>query len=170
MITTAEIAPSPALAPFVRCYSYIEFDTQGTHLIRPTNAFHEIAMTFHFKAKPARFINGKLEQSFEKSYGGAMGLFTHNIGDMIFNGHFIFFEIMFKPTGFSKLFGLLPREINNKMILADDIFESSVTFFYEQLCNARDLNEMCIRADNLSSLLLKQTKNDRLQRCYNLYF
>lgn len=33
MITTSEIAPSPALAPFVRCYTYREFDTKGVFSI-----------------------------------------------------------------------------------------------------------------------------------------
>ncbi len=51
MITTSEITPSPALAPFLRCYSYIEFDTKAVDFIRPTNAVNEMALTFQFKAE-----------------------------------------------------------------------------------------------------------------------
>jgi len=57
MITASEIAPSPLLAPFIRCYSYIEFDTKGVEFKTPMSALHEIAITFQFKAKPLRFIN-----------------------------------------------------------------------------------------------------------------
>lgn len=91
MVTISEISPSPALAPFVRCYSYIEFDTKGLNFIKPTNAVHEIAMTFHFRATPLRFVNAELVQSFESTYGGVIGLSTQGNGDMVFNGQFYFF-------------------------------------------------------------------------------
>ena len=81
MITTTEIAPAPALAPFVRCYSYIEFDTAGSNFIRPTNAMHEMVMTFQFKATPVRVMGANLIQSFANTYGGLIGLFTQNNGE-----------------------------------------------------------------------------------------
>ncbi len=166
MITTSEIAPAPALAPFVRCYSYIEFDTKGLDFKRPTNAIHEIAMTFQFKAKPRRYLNSELVQTFENTYGGVIGLFTQANGDIVFNGHYIFFEIMFKPNGFHKIFRLPPNEINNQLVFADDIFEPEVKFFYEQLCEAKSMNEMCLLTDTyLLSYLHKQkalTYNDSM--------
>jgi AraC-like DNA-binding protein len=160
MITTSEVAPSPVLAPFVRCYSYIEFDTGGIDFIRPTNAVHEMAMTFHFKAKPIRFINPDVIQTFENTYGGVIGLFTQNNGRMVFNGHYIFFEIMFRPNGFYKIFRLPPAEINNQMIFADEIFESGVKAFYERLCIAgNSIDKMCVLADAYLSGYLKKQKS-----------
>jgi|KBSSwiStaDraftv2_1062776.scaffolds.fasta_scaffold6362777_1 hypothetical protein len=41
MITTTEIAPAPALAPFIRCYVYREFDTERFDLVKPWHASHE---------------------------------------------------------------------------------------------------------------------------------
>ena len=158
MITTSEITPSPALAPFVRCYSYIEFDTKGVDFIRPTNAVNEMALTFQFKARPLRFIDSVLVQSFENSYGGIIGLFTKDNGDMVFNGHYVFFEVMFRPTGFIKLFRLSPAEVNDKMIFADDIFQSDVKLFYEKLCMANGLNETCLQTD---AYLLQYLKKQR---------
>ncbi len=158
MITTSEIAPSTALAPFIRCYSYIEFDTGGVVFKRPMNAIHEIAMTFQFKAKPVRFIDSVLVQSFEKTYGGVIGLFTQGNGDIVFNGHYIFFEIMFKPNGFYKIFSLPPREVNNQLVFADDIFESDIKFFYEQLYEADSINKMCLLANTYFTNYLKKQK------------
>jgi AraC-like DNA-binding protein len=171
MVTTSEICPSPALAPFVRCYSYIEFDTKGFNFIRPTSAVHEIALTFHFKATPLRFVNGQLAQSFDSTYGGVIGLFTQGNGDLVFNGHFIFFEVMFKPNGFNKIFGIPPREVNNQLVFAENIFVADTKFFYEQLCEAKSLNEMCSRADAfLSSHLDKQKTiyNDSITAVSNI--
>lgn len=161
MVTNIEIAPAPLLAPFVRCYSYIEFDTNGLDFIRPTNAAHEIAMSFNFKAKPARFIKPGMVQTFENCYGGVIGLFTQDNGDMVFNGHYIFFEVMFRPTGFYKIFRLLPREVNNQMTFAEDVFEPDVKVFYEQLGAAAGFAEMCLLADAyLSRFLKKQRRVD----------
>lgn len=39
MIATFEIAPSPALAQYVRCYTLREFDTGGKDLIKPWPAY-----------------------------------------------------------------------------------------------------------------------------------
>jgi len=41
MITTTEIAPAPALAPFIRCYVFREFDTERFDLVKPWHASHE---------------------------------------------------------------------------------------------------------------------------------
>ncbi len=61
-ITTTEIAPSAVLAPFVRCYSYREFDTKGLYLIKPWHASHEIAMPFFFKAEPLQLTDPQTGQ------------------------------------------------------------------------------------------------------------
>jgi len=127
-------------------------------------------MTFSFKATPLRIVNTKLVQSFESTYGGVIGLFTQGNGELIFNGHFIFFEVMFKPNGFNKIFGIPPREVNNQMVFADDIFVPDIKFFYEQLCEAKGLTEMCSRADTfLTSYLNKQKTiyNDSITRISN---
>jgi hypothetical protein len=63
MITAPEIAPAPVLAPFVRCYSFREFDTKGRNLIKLWHASHEISMPFFFKAKPVSLINPRTGQT-----------------------------------------------------------------------------------------------------------
>ena len=57
MVTTSEIAPSPVLASYVRCYSFREFDTEGTDLIKPWQATPEISLGFHFKTQAYQLMN-----------------------------------------------------------------------------------------------------------------
>lgn len=91
MITTSEIAPLPVLAPYIRCYSYREFDTGGSELIKRWHAAHEIAMPFFFKDQPIKLINpetGKILVTGD--YAGVTGLSTQYNGDMFFKGCYSF--------------------------------------------------------------------------------
>ncbi len=160
MITTSEIAPSPVLAPFVRCYSYREFDTKGLDLIKPWHASHEISMPFFFKAIPVQLINPNTGQVLKKgSYGGVTGLATQYNGLMTFNGCYAFFEILFKPNGFYKIFRLPSCEITNQIIHANDIFDTKISFFFEQLCMANGLKEMASLADTCLLSYVKKQKS-----------
>ena len=159
MITTSEIAPSPFLAPFVRCYTYREFDTKGLDLIKPWHASHEISMPFFFKALPVKLIDPQTGEILKKGhYGGVTGLATQYNGEMTFNGSYSFFEIIFRPNGFNKIFGWPSSEIPNQIINADDIFDSRFKILYEQLSAAGGLNEM---ADLANAYLLSYIKKQK---------
>jgi hypothetical protein len=54
MVTTIEILPAPALAPFVRCYSYREFSTGGEAIVKPWYAAHELNFIFFFCDIPVK--------------------------------------------------------------------------------------------------------------------
>lgn len=83
MITTSEIVPSPALAPYVRCYAHRELDTKGLDLIRPWHASHEISLSFHFKSLPTLLSNPKTGQI---PGIGSYGFYTS------------YFSVFFQPT------------------------------------------------------------------------
>ncbi len=155
MITTSEIAPSPLLAPFVRCYTYREFDTKG----KPWHASHEISMPFFFKALPVKLVDPQTGEIIKKGhYGGVTGLATKYNGEMTFNGNYSFFEIIFRPNGFHKIFRFPGSEIPNQIIYADDIFDSKFKILFEQLSVARGLNEMAAFSKCLSFKLHKKAK------------
>ena len=67
MITTSEIAPSPTLAPFVRCYTYREFDTRGSDLVKSWHASHEVSMPFFFKALPVKLTDPQTGQNLKRA-------------------------------------------------------------------------------------------------------
>jgi AraC-like DNA-binding protein len=148
MITTSEIAPSPALAPYVRCYSFREFDTHNTNLTKAWHASHETTMPFFFKALPVKLVDTETGNILKtgNSYG-ISGLSTQYNGEMTFNGHYAWFEIIFKPNGFCKIFNIPTGKIVNQIIDGDEIFDRGIKLFFEQLCNAKGLMEMGKLAD-----------------------
>ncbi len=143
MITTSEITASPELLPFVRCYTFREFDTKGLNLVKPWHATHEISMYFYFKALPLQLICPHTGQILKTgTYGGFTGSGTRYNGEMIFNGCYALFEVIFKPNGFTRIFGLPARHLINLIVDAEDVLGPAITIFYEQLCCARDFTEM----------------------------
>jgi AraC-like DNA-binding protein len=173
MITATEIAPAPVLAPFVRCYSFREFDTKGRNLIKPWHASHEISMPFFFKAKPVSLSNPQTGQNISGgSYGEIAGLGSQYNGEMTFNGCYAFFEIYFKPNGFSKIFGLPAAEFTNYILHAEEVLDFNIKTFFEQLCHANGLSEMgCLANTFLLKYLRKQKSvdfKDRITAASNL--
>lgn len=159
-ITTSEIAPSAILAPFVRCYSYREFNTKGLQLIKPWHASHEMSMAFFFKAKPLQLTDrqtGKILKG--GNYGDVIGLGTQYNGEMLFNGCYAFFEIYFRPNGFNRIFRFPSNEITNHIIHDDEIFDPGVKIFFEQLCAAKGLIEMGSMADAYLLTYFKKQKS-----------
>lgn len=160
MVTTSEMAPSPVLAPFVRCYSFRQFDTKGTDITKPWHAVHEITMPFFFNAVPVKLVHPQTGAIIKRGKPcGVVGLATQYNGEMTFNGCYAFFQISFKPNGFHKIFGLPPGEFTNLIVDAGAVFNSEIQSFYEQLANANGLRERAALADAFLLRFLKK------QRC-----
>lgn len=158
MFTTTEIAPCPILSPYIRCYAYRRLDTNAIDFLMPTQARHEIVLSFHFEAKLSKIVNDKEERNLNEDFGGIVGLFTKNNGNILFNGKYAFLEVVFKPNGFYKLFRIPPKQINDTLLFAHDIFNTSINIFYEQLCHAENLMEMGFLTDTYLLSYLKQQK------------
>ncbi len=139
MITTSEMAPSPALAPFVRSYTYREFDTNGTDLIKPWHASHESSIIFFFKDVPASLIDTKTHEVLKRGkHCDVVGMSTQYNGDMTFNGKYSFLQIIFQPHGYYSLFDASPLEIADKIVWSGDIFNSEIKLLHEQLYEAKN--------------------------------
>ncbi len=157
--TTTEIAPSPFLAPFIRCYTYREFNTHGVDFIKPWHAEHTISMPFFFKAVPVELVdpsNGKTLKTGKPS--GIVGLSATYNGMMTFNGDYSFFEILFKPHGFRKLFNIPAGETVNQILHGYEIFGREHKLFLERLSYANGLEKMAALADDY---LLQQIRKQR---------
>ncbi|SDE23762.1 transcriptional regulator, AraC family [Pricia antarctica] len=160
MIIASEIAPSPELSPFVRCYTYRQFDTKGLDMKKPWHAAHEVSLVFFFNAWPVHLLDPHTGQILQTgSYAGVSGLGSHYNGEMTFNGDYSFFEIYFRPTGFNKIFGIPSSKITNQIINADDIFDSEARYLFERLCEAKSLVTMGILANTYLLAILKSRKS-----------
>lgn len=173
MITTTEIQPALELVPFIRCYSLRRFNTQGHNLVKSWNALHEISMVFFFKDVPVNLVDPQTHQIINNGHNsGVMGAATQYNGEMTFNGAYEFFEIIFKPNGFYKIFGIPHSKILNHIIDGEQILSNRIPVLYEQLCHCKELNEMAVVANNfLLPFLKKQNSfytNDGITSIYNL--
>ena len=166
MITTFEMAPSPALSPYVKRYVYREFDTHDIDLIKPKHAVHEIAMHFFFEGMPVKLVDtstGKILKTGKRS--GISGMSSQYVGEMTFNGFYSFFEIAFPPHGFHTLFKIPSVETINQILWSEEIFDASVTLLHEQLSEANNLTGMAAAADDyLLSRLCKNKQADYTSR------
>ncbi len=175
MVTTAEVLSSPALAPFVRCYSLRSFDTGSLSITKPWYAAHEVYLPFFFGTLPVQLFNPLTGKSMHGYYGGMVGLATGYNGEMTFRGDYTFFSIHFTPNGFSKIFRLPSQEFTDLIVGADDFLDRNVKILYEQLeavqeGNAENkLEDMARLADAyLLGYLCKQGSVDHKDRILHI--
>ena len=149
MVTTTEIAPSPALSPFIHCYAYREFDTNGTDVTMPWRASHEANIIFFFENFPVSLkdaVSGKILKTGKSC--DVVGMSTRYNGAMVFNGKYSFLQIIFQPHGFFTLFHISPSEIAEKIVWSGDLFNSELNFLHEQLFAAESLIAMAALTDS----------------------
>lgn len=148
MVTTTEIAPSPALAPFIHCYAYREFDTNGTEVTMPWRASHEANIVFFFDNVPVSLknvVSGEILKIGKSC--DVVGMSTKYNGAMVFKGKYSFLQIIFRPHGVYSLFHILPSEIAERIVWSGDIFNSKFNLLHEQLFEAESLEVMAAVID-----------------------
>lgn len=149
MVTTSEIAPLPALAPFVHYYAYREFETGGMDMIKPWHASHQSNIIFFLKAVPVKLtdsVTGKILKTGKKC--DVVGMSTKCNGEMVFNGSYSFFQIIFKPNGFHKIFNKPPGELMDKIVWSEDIFNADIKLLHEQFYEASSATAMAELANS----------------------
>ncbi|HEY5368340.1 MAG TPA: helix-turn-helix domain-containing protein [Hanamia sp.] len=161
MITTSEIAPSPALVPFIRHYAYRQFDTNGADITMPWRASQDTNIIFFFKDVPASLTDQNTGEVLKRGKNcDIVGMSTKYNGCMTFNGKYSFLQIIFQPHGFYTLFNASPVEIADKIVWSGDIFNSDIKLLHEQLSEAISFVDMAELANNW--LLRYLTKKKRI--------
>jgi len=161
------------LAPFIRSYTYREFDTKGTDVIKPWHASHLTNLVFFFKDVPLKLtapITGEVLKEGESC--DVMGMSTKYNGDLSFNGKYSFLQIFFQPHGFYTLFNGSPIEITDKIVSGEDLFNSEIKLLHEQLYEAKSVGEMAELANNWPLHYLNKKRRidykDRITSAANL--
>lgn len=148
MIVTSEIAPTPALAPFIYWYAYREFETGGEYIIKPWHASHQSNIIFFLKDVPVKLTDSATGSILKTGKAcDVVGSSTKCNGEMVFNGSYAFLQIMFKPNGFLKIFNKLPNELMDKIVWSGDIFNADIKLLHEQLYEAESPAAMAKLAD-----------------------
>lgn len=159
MIIASEIRPTHALASFVRCYAYREFDTHGLDVVKPWYASHEVYLPFFFKDLPVRLISPDKSKILKTgSHCDVVGLCSNYNGEMIFNGYYSLLQIIFRTDGFNKIFKIPSSETADHIISSDEIIGPDIKLLHEQLFEAGNLTEMATLLDKYLLYRLKKQK------------
>ncbi len=164
MVSNIEIVPSPVLKPFVRCFSFREFDTMGQQFIKPLHAQHEFYMCFYLNTPPYKLEGpgGKsrhpVTPSVDKYVIGLQSSFT---GSLCFCGHVRLFSIQFMPTGFYRIFNIPLTSFTNMVFDGSDIFNYDISRLQQQLQEAGNVDQMAAHAEKFLSsyLTISKTKD-----------
>jgi AraC-like DNA-binding protein len=144
----------------VQSYTYREFDTHGTDLIKPWHASHESSIVFFFKDVPSTLIDTKTHEVLKRGkHCDVVGMSTQYNGDMTFNGKYSFLQIIFQPHGYYSLFDASPLEIADKIVWSGDIFNSEIKLLHEQLYEAKNAITMAEMANKWLHNYLKKKKS-----------
>jgi AraC-like DNA-binding protein len=170
MITTTELAASPILQPYVRCFSFREFDTKEGVLSKPVPAIHEAYITFilnttktTFQKTPDPSVTDQT-LSFENDLKAdvfVLGLQTEFKGVVAFKGRIRLFSIQFRANGFYKIFAIPGSVITNGMIDASSVYKENISRLQLQLQEAKSTVEMVNQTEKfLIGYLLKSNVKD----------
>jgi len=88
-----------------------------------------------------------------------LGLGTQYNGEIIFNGHYAFFGILFKPSGFHTIFRIPTPITTDLIIYGEDMFGSMHKRLFEQLGAAGSVCEMVQFAEAFLLYFLNRQKS-----------
>lgn len=148
MVQTLVAFPKGLLKDYIRAYEYREFDTCGHEMLRPNHAQHEIYISIFINSQLFGYNNPdrenpiyEVDRSANNTFG-LMGLQSSSKGAFVFKGRYKIFNINFKPTGFSHIFGIPAVHILNKMYNVPEVLGDKVNVLSEQLQDAKSFTEL----------------------------
>jgi len=153
------IPPSIFLAPFVRNYTLLDFNTNEAGLIWPCYSGPEMCLLFFQGAFPKNLaINyaPSLDQVLTRIW--LKGLFTQFKESWKFKGKYSIFKIQFTPNGFHSLFELPLKEFKDKIVDAQAVFGKEILPYCEQLQQAQTIHEMAALTDEFLKSYVIQRK------------
>lgn len=153
------IPPSIFLAPFVRTYTLLKFNTYQKELCWPCYSGPEMCLLFFLEEHPKGLpINGNDSSDNKSKRALLKGLFTRFSGSWKFKGEYSIFRIQFTPNGFHSLFGLPLKEFTNKIVDAQTVFGKEITLHCEQLQQTQNIFKMAALTDEYLKKYVTQNK------------
>ncbi|WP_158559423.1 helix-turn-helix domain-containing protein [Deminuibacter soli] len=158
---TTAILPSPALAPYIRCFLLRELDTAGENVWMPCYARHEWFMPFCLQSRYKAFTRpghnstaaGDVTQP-----ALALGISTGFAGSVCHNGQYRIFSIQFKPAGFYRIFGIPAAAFTDRFFDLPSIAGPYASLLLQQLQEAASLAAMKQHAETFLQYFLRRSK------------
>lgn len=169
MPTLANISPHVSLAPFVRNYSLLKFNTHQLELHWPRYSGPEMCLLFFLDALPvSSTIPQKHFPENESKRSLLKGLYTRFNGTWKFKGVYSIFRIHFTPNGFHSLFNLPLKEFTNNIIDAETVFGKEISLHCNQLQQAATIHHMATITNEFLKAYVIQNKERTPKKGLNL--
>jgi AraC-like DNA-binding protein len=160
MVLTAGCAalyPAMALRSHVDRYLCVDMQV-SPHIVKPLSPRPESGLSFNLNCQdPLRLEYGSGQVATHPT-AAAFGPLSHRIADIRCSGHYRAFNILFKGTGYYRLFGISPAELADRVSDTRDVMGRAESLVHEQLCAASCAEAMAEIADRY--LLSKLTGED----------
>ena len=169
VVDAIEIAPSFLLQSFVRCFTYREWDSHDLKICRPLFATHEFSITFNLTEKKFGYIRPEADpliypEEVMKSEMVITGIGSQFGGFMTDKGKARVFSIIFRSTGFYRVFNIPPVLFTNVIEEEEYACNKSLAILHLQLRESKSISQMTACCENY---LLTQLANSGAKDPYN---
>ena len=160
MVLTARCAalyPAMPLRDHVERYVYIDTPV-SPHIVKPLSPRPESGISFNLNCQDPLRLEYACGKVVTHPTAAVFGPLSHHIADIRCTGHYRAFNILFKGTGYYRLFRTSPAELADRVTDAREVIGQAESIVHEQLCAASSAEAMAEIADRY--LLSKLTGDD----------
>lgn len=153
----AALHPATPLRHHVERYVYVDTPV-SPHIVKPLSPRPETGIAFDLAGRGGLRVEYTCGQVGTQPTVAVFGPMSYRIADIRCTGHHRSFVILFKGTGYYRLFGMPPAELADRVSDARDVIGRTVRIVHEQLCAADSAVRMAEIADRY--LLSRLTGGD----------
>jgi AraC-like DNA-binding protein len=153
----AALYPAMPLRGHVERYVYVDTPV-SPHIVKPLSPRPESGLSFNLNCQDPLRLESARGEVVTHPTAAVFGPLSHRIADIRCNGHYRAFNVLFKGTGYYRLFGIPPAELADRVSDARDVMGRAESIVHEQLCAANSAEAMAEIVDGY--LLSKLTGDD----------
>jgi AraC-like DNA-binding protein len=154
----AALYPAMPLRGHVERYVYVD-TLVSPDVVKPLSPRPESGISFNLNCRDPLRLEYPCAHVITHPTAAVFGPLSHRIADIRCSGHYRAFNILFKGTGYHRLFGISPKEFADRVSDARDVMGRAGGMVHEQLCAASSAEAM---AEVVDRYLLSKLTGDGL--------
>ena len=160
----AALHPAMALRRYVERYVYVSTQI-SPQIPKPLSPRPEAGIAFSLECRGRLSLEYACGRVTPHPAAAVFGPLSHRFADIRCMGHYRAFIILFRGTGYYRLFGTPPVELADRVSDACDVIGPSIRLVHEQLCGANRSARMTEIADRY---LLSRLTGDELHPVHDM--
>jgi AraC-like DNA-binding protein len=161
---SAALHPAMPLRRYVEPYVYVDTEV-SPHIVKPLSPRPEAGIALNLNCRDSLSLEYGCGRVMAHPAAAVFGPLSHRFADIRCTGHYRAFIILFRGTGYYRLFGIPPVELADRVSDACDVIGPSVRLLHEQLCAANNPARMAEIADRY---LLSRLTGDELHPVHGM--